>query len=177
EFWRPPSTPKPVMESQLKQAKKCLPMYSPPVPPIGLEKLMEGGTGAGGTGGFAGFGSGGGWGLGAGWWGAVERAGGERKEGTGEAGWLSFEGLVDVARGMMWGGGGDGGGEGAKEEKENILGTALGKSMGDQDEEGEAVEGEEEGLAAGEEGKCFEKGGEEGDSGGIAGEGGAKGGG
>ncbi|CAI5987235.1 unnamed protein product, partial [Closterium sp. NIES-65] len=67
EFWRPPSTPKPVMESQLKQAKKCLPMYSPPVPPIGLEKLMEGGTGAGGTGGFAGFGSGGGWGVGAGW--------------------------------------------------------------------------------------------------------------
>ncbi|CAI5496543.1 unnamed protein product [Closterium sp. Naga37s-1] len=54
EFWWPPSTPKPV-----KQAKLCLPRYSPPVPLIGLEKLMEGGTeasgtGAGGTGGFAG---------------------------------------------------------------------------------------------------------------------------
>ncbi|CAI5987223.1 unnamed protein product [Closterium sp. NIES-65] len=106
EFWRPPSTPKPVMD--LKQAKMCLPIYSHSVPPIGLEKLMEGGTGAGGTGrfaGFAGFGAGGGWGLGASWWGAGEGAGEERKEGMGEAGWLGFEGLVDAARGMMWGGG------------------------------------------------------------------------
>ncbi|CAI5459463.1 unnamed protein product [Closterium sp. Yama58-4] len=175
EFWRPPSTPKPV-----KQAKVCLPRYSPPVPPIGLEKLMEGGTGAGGTGGFAGFagfGGLGGWGFGAGWWGAVEgagEAGKEGKEGASEAGWL---GLVDAAREMMWEGGGDGGGEGVKEEEnEGILGAPTGKEdMGDQEEGGEAVEGEEKGLTVEEE-KLFGKA-CEGDSGGIAGEGGAIGGG
>ncbi|CAI5468662.1 unnamed protein product [Closterium sp. Yama58-4] len=157
EFWRPPSTPKPV-----KQAKVCLPRYSPPVPPIGLEKLMEGaagggGTGAGGTGGFAGFGlfggGGGGWGLGTGWWGAGEGAEGgkEGKEQMGEAGWAGIEGLADAAWGMVWGGGGGGGGEGAKEEEQGGLGEGVEVVTGEKVEGGDAVTGKENGITEGEE--------------------------
>ncbi|CAI5496538.1 unnamed protein product [Closterium sp. Naga37s-1] len=191
EFWRPPSTPKPVMACQLKQAKLSLPRYSPPIPPIGLEKLMEGaggggGTGAGGTGGSGGlagfglFGGGGGsWGLGTGWWGAGEGAEGEKegrertegKEGKGEAGWPGFEGLTDVAWGVMWGGGGgSGGGEQTTEEKkEGDVVEGAGKALGDTTEEEWVGDGrDEEGLNVGDNRTCTE--GVEEDAGEVAGE-------
>ncbi|CAI5940330.1 unnamed protein product [Closterium sp. NIES-64] len=72
-------------------------------------------------------------------------------------------------------GGWDEGGEEEKEEKEGSLGAAIGKEegMGDEEEGEEAMEGEEELIVIGDEGKSFERG-QEGVTGGIAGEGGAK---